>query len=67
MLFDEGLNVFLKYVPEEDIDDALVQWYAECDAEYGHTLDVTKSDYYDLIRPALVVKGFIDDSTGDEI
>jgi len=66
-MFDDALKVFLKYVPEEEIDVVLFDWYAQCCAEYGHTLKVEQSDYYDLLRPVLVEKGFIDDSTGDEI
>lgn len=66
-MFDEGLNIFLKYVPEEEIDEVLVRWYAECDAEGMADNISERSDYYDLLRPALVAKGMIDDSTGDEI
>lgn len=66
-LFDEALKVFLPHVPEDKIDEVLFDWYAQCCAEYGYTLKVEQSDYYDLLRPVLVEKGMIDDDTGDEI
>jgi hypothetical protein len=64
-IFDDGLRVFLEFVPEDLIDDAIVQWYAECDGA-GLAGHIEESDYYDLLRPALVKRGIIDDSTGDE-
>lgn len=66
-LFDDGLKVFLKYVPEDEIDSVLFDWYAQCCAEYGHYFKPDQSDYYDLLRPVLVQKGFIDDATGADV
>lgn len=64
-VFDGALNVFLKYVPEEEIDTVLSSWYHEFDVTDWDT--VSESDYYDLLRPILVAEGIIDDDTGDEI
>jgi len=66
-LFDDALRVFLTYVPEDEIDEVLFDWYAQCCAEYGEALHIKKSDYYDLLRPVLVKRGFVDDATGNEL
>lgn len=58
-LFDGALNIFLKYVPEEDIDTVLMAWYdVVTDADWD---TVDESDYYDMLRPALVKAGEVDD------
>jgi hypothetical protein len=61
MLFDDALNIFLKYVPEDEIDSVLYRWYRVVD-EVGGTDNIgERSDYYDLLRPVLVENGVIDD------
>lgn len=58
-VFDGALNIFLRYVPEEDIDAALVAWYDV--VREGDWDTVAESDYYDMLRPALAATGEIND------
>jgi hypothetical protein len=58
-VFDGALNVFLKYVPEDEIDSALIAWYDV--VREGDWDTVSESDYYDMLRPALVKAGEIED------
>jgi len=50
-VFDAALSIFLKYVPEEEIDTALSDWYHSFDSTDWDT--ESESDYYDLIEPML--------------
>jgi hypothetical protein len=58
-IFDAGLNIFLKYVPEEAIDSVLLHWYDVVTAQDWDTVE--ESDYYDMLRPVLVANGELDD------
>ncbi len=49
----------MKYVPETEIDDALMAWYDVVREGDWDTVD--ESDYFDMLRPALVKAGEIDD------
>lgn len=58
-VFDGALNIFLKYVPEEEIDTVLMAWY---DVVRDMDWDtVNESDYYDMLEPALRASGEIDE------
>jgi hypothetical protein len=58
-VFDGALNIFLKYVPEEDIDTVLMQWYdVVSEGDWDTQAD---SDYYDMLEPVLRANGEIDD------
>ena len=58
-LFDAALSIFLRYVPEDQIDTAIEAWYAAFDHYDWDTED--ESNYYDMLEPIMRKRGYLDD------
>lgn len=57
-MFDGALDLFLKFVPPEQVVKVVGQWYDviaagdwDCEAD---------SEYYELLRPIMIEKGYTD-------